>query len=130
MTAPLLIWLDPTLFMNTRVKVLRVQCRMDNDCSEDEQEITFYQWMNVNNKKFKWQSTLKIFTSKIKESKYHIFVKDEQYRFFEKRDIVEFEILVICDFSENYENKNQDEMQSAYFGHSSLSLLLFKVEKS
>ena len=36
--------------------------------------------------------------------------------------MVEFEILVICDFSENYENKNQDETQNAYFGHSSFSL--------
>ena len=40
----------------------------------------------------------------------------------QKSNLEENEALIQCDYSENYKNREQDEVQSAYFGHASFSI--------
>ena len=60
----------------------------------------------------------------VKELKKHIHRKRVQVAEYnrQKNDLVEGEILIQCDYSENYKNKDQDEIQSAYFGHQTFSI--------
>ena len=71
-----------------------------------------------------WKTTLWIFKEKIEKLKLHIFVKNEQYNIYSKlkEEMPENALLVHVDYSENYENEQQDECQSAYFGHSTFSI--------
>ena len=56
--------------------------------------------------------------------KQHIFVKRVQVQSYNdmKDNLRSNDILVHVDYSESYENKQQREIQSAYFGHSSFSI--------
>ena len=60
----------------------------------------------------------------LKVLKEHIFVKriqNEAYNY-HKDGLTEDDLLVQVDFAENYRNDQQNEIQSAYFGHQSFSL--------
>ena len=56
--------------------------------------------------------------------KRHIFNKRQQRStyFNIRENLMERELLINLDFSENYSNRNQNEIQSAYFGNNSFSL--------
>ena len=58
------------------------------------------------------------------ELKLHVFVKNAQYntRSRLKNEMPDNAMLVHVHYSESYENKQQDECQSAYFGHSAFSI--------
>ena len=51
-------------------------------------------------------------------------MRNEQYKVYNKlkADMPENSILLHVDYAENYENKQQGECQSAYFGHTSFSI--------
>ena len=56
--------------------------------------------------------------------KRHIFNKKQQHSTYVniRENLMERELLINLDFSENYSNRNQNEIQSAYFGNNSFSL--------
>ena len=56
--------------------------------------------------------------------KKHIYVKRQQYACYNKlkEELGENEVLLHVDYSENYSNIQQGEMQCAYFGHDSFSI--------
>ena len=56
--------------------------------------------------------------------KKHTFTKRQQEIVYNeiKNRLKPGELLVNVDFSENYENKQEDKIQSAYFGHTTFSL--------
>ena len=56
--------------------------------------------------------------------KLHIYVRNEQYKLYNnlKNEMSENSILLHVDFAENYENKQQGEGQSTYFGDTSFNL--------
>ena len=56
--------------------------------------------------------------------KAHIFVKRTQNTHYTwlKENLKTNEFIIHVDYSENYEDKEQDEIQSAYFGHNSFSI--------
>ena len=60
----------------------------------------------------------------IENIKLHIRRKHTQFATFNalNENIEENEILVQCDYSQNYKNLAQDEIQSVYFGHSCFSI--------
>ena len=95
-----------------------------NDC------LKYYQWALVDKKANKVQVSLSFdqieptLNEKIKELKLHIYVRNEQYKIYNnlKAEMGENSILLHVDYAENYENKQQGECQSAYFGHTSFSI--------
>ena len=59
------------------------------------------------------------FNSPLAELKKHIYVRRKQHEYFSstKDNLKVGEILMSIDYSKNYVNKEQHEIQSAYFGH-------------
>ena len=56
--------------------------------------------------------------------KAHIFVKRTQNTHYNrlKENLKTNEFIIHVDYSKNYKDKEQDEIQSAYFGHNSFSI--------
>lgn len=107
----------------------------ETDEEKDDSELKYYQWLSLDGKASKVlvstpfdevESKLK---TKIKELKLHIYVRNEQYKVYNKlkMEMPPNAILVHVDYSESYENKQQDECQSAYFGHSTFSIFTAAV---
>ena len=67
---------------------------------------------------------LEMWQEKVITLKKHIYTKRQQQAEFKrlKEEIKENEIIIYLDYSENYKSQHQNEIQSAYFGHTSFSL--------
>lgn len=96
----------------------------DNSDKEDEcDEIKYYQWLSIEGKANKVcictgvDDVKQILLDKIRELKLHVYVKNEQYDLYNqlKNEMPANAMLVHVDYAESYENKQQDECQSAYF---------------
>ena len=64
---------------------------------------------------------IELFNEQIKILKAHIFVKRTQntnYNWLEE-NLETNEFIIHVDYSENYKDKEQDKIQSPYFGHNS-----------
>ena len=100
------------------------------DFTDDCTEIQFYQWKRVDKKVQKVESVLppdeflSLFNEEVKVLKKHIYIKRQQHATYNqlKENLKTGEILLHVDYSENYVNKQQGEIQSAYFGHDSFSI--------
>jgi len=85
----------------------------DDDC------LKYYQWALVDKKANKVQLSLSFdkaqstLNEKVKELKLHLFVRNEQYKVYNKLkvDMPESSMLLHVDYAENYENKQQGECQ-------------------
>ena len=90
----------------------------------------FYSWQKVDGKVQKTCLTashgelVNMFNTQMPVLKKHIFVKREQNTFYNnvKDNLEENEMLVHVDYSKHYSNKDQEEIQSAYFGHNTFSI--------
>ena len=62
--------------------------------------------------------------STIKTLKHHIHVKSVQFKYYSdaKANLAKNEILIHVDYSESCENKQQREIESAYFGYTTFSI--------
>ena len=104
----------------------------DSDSSDDSSstEIKFFSWIRIDKKMTKaqfsasFEEAVESMEEKLKVLKEHIYVKRVQYAAYvaQKEKLKPGELLVHVDFAENYKNDQQDEIQSAYFGHDSFSL--------
>ena len=100
----------------------------DFDFQQVSQQV--YQWNKVDKKVQKTSMNVssielvEMFNSQIQTLKKHIFVKREQNKFYNhlKEHLEENTVIVHVDYSENYSNKEQQEIQSAYFGHETFSI--------
>ena len=65
-----------------------------------------------------------MWNSKVQRLKEHIFNKRQKQSkiSYLKANIKVNEVLIHLDYSENYKSQDQNEIQSAYFGHPSFSL--------
>lgn len=110
-------------------------CMYDGDCDvcrdslnaddfKDAGSYSFYQWQKVDEKIRKSCLTVSVsqlvnlFNSQIRVLKKHIYVKREQNKYYNKlNELLKGDALLLhVDYSENYANKEQQEIQSAYFG--------------
>ena len=109
----------------------------DSDASDSSetnsrsQEIKFYTWMkNDEDHLTKMLATeeiedcLRIWQEKVTHLKRHIHTKRKQQQEYNriKNNLQTNEILIHLDYSENYKSKQQNAIQSAYFGNTSFSL--------
>lgn len=93
-------------------------------------QIKWNQWKNTNgyaNKEEQQGSVeqcIELLSSKVKSFLLHVFIKREQSKFFEeeKSNTNNKKIVLQVDFSENYELKEQDEIQTAHWCSKSVSI--------
>ena len=107
----------------------------DSDASDSSEqqskEIKFYQWMK-NDEEYltkmlateEVEDCLDIWQEKISHLKRHIYTKRKQEEEYNrlKDNLDSNKILIHLDYSENYKSKQQNAIQSAYFGNTSFSL--------
>ena len=105
-------------------------CSSDSE-SETSKSVTFFKWGKDNGHVSKMSMSLdvedanELWKQEVSKLKGHIHRKRKQVASYEsdKRNLSHDEILIHCDFSQSYRNSEQDEIQSAYFGYESFSLL-------
>ena len=108
--------------------ICSVAVNVDDFKRSDER--SFYKWEKVNGKVVKSSVILShhdlvdTFNAEVKILKKHIFIKRNQNAFYNylKENLGDNEVLLQVDYSENYSNKDQQEIQSAYFGHNTFSI--------
>ena len=97
----------------------------------DGDSIRYYKWGRCDDNKLQKvffkasiDESIHLLNSTIKTLKHHIHVKRVQFKFYNdaKANLAKNEILIHVDYSESYENKQQREIQSAYFGHTTFSI--------
>ena len=108
-----------------------------NSCSEsgsesddDESLVSFYRWETPEKhvKKLQINEPYDEAIARFKESivalKSHIYSKRSQNKYYNNiKDSLDYgELLVHIDFAESYQNTQQDEIQSAYFGNPTFSI--------
>lgn len=101
---------------------------LSNDSSSDE--ISYLKWVKIEKKVTKATISLRrdkaweAWCDTIKELKCHIYRKRRQVEYYNhlKASMTKHECLIHVDYSESYSNKQQGEIQSAYFGHSNFSI--------
>ena len=93
-------------------------------------EVSFKRWVRedgkIQNVQFRWmlKMSLKIGTKQLPPSRSISTLNDTNiHRISHNGRYQSGEVLIHCDYSENYKNTQQNEIQSAYFGQSSFSLL-------
>ena len=97
---------------------------------DDCDDIEYYEWAKVDGKvktvikSVDVEEAIELFNGQIKILKAHIFVKRTQNTHYNrlKEDLKTNEFIIHVDYSENYKDKEQDEIQSAYFGLNSFSI--------
>ena len=97
---------------------------------DDYTEIQRYQWKRVDKKVQKVESILPpddlitLFDEEVRVFKKHIFIKRQQIVAYNhlKENLKPGENFLHVDYSENYVNKQQGEIQSAHFGQDSFSI--------
>ena len=92
---------------------------------DDCDDLEYYKWDKVDGKVKKVVKSIdveeanELFNEQVKILKAHIFVKRTQNTHYnqlkENRKTNEF--IIHVNYSENYKDKEQDKIQSAYFGH-------------
>ena len=92
-----------------------------HDFHKNKESVTFHQWIRIVNKIQKLEIELpsdeiyQKFKNDLKFLKKHIYVKRQQYACYNKlkEELGENEVLLHVDYSENYSNIQQGEMQCA-----------------
>ncbi|CAF1021678.1 unnamed protein product [Adineta ricciae] len=93
-------------------------------------QITWSQWANENGRAEKREfagsvgEAALLLKSKLEQFLYHAYIKREQSNYFEKlkADVTDEKIVLQVDFSENFNMKEQDEVQNAHWNSKSLNL--------
>ena len=97
---------------------------------EDCDDVEYYEWAKVDGKVNKVvtsvdvEETIELFNEQVKILKARIFVKRTQNTHNNrlKENLKTNEFIIHVDYSENDKDKEQHEIQSAYFGHNSFSI--------
>ena len=92
--------------------------------------VEYYKWAKLDGKAKKVvksvdaEEAIELFNEQVNILKAHIFVKRTQNTHYNRRkeNLKTSEFIIQVDYKENYKDKEQDEIQSAYFGHNSFSI--------
>ena len=93
----------------------------DSDSDNDDSELKYFQWLSIDGKANEalvstpFDEVEAVLKAKNKELKLHIFVRNKQYKAYNnlKNEMPPNAMLLHVDYAESYENKQQDECQSA-----------------
>ncbi|CAF4222918.1 unnamed protein product [Rotaria sordida] len=92
--------------------------------------IKWYQWKHINGYATKEEQQglaeqcIELLSSKVKTFLLHVYIKRQQSKFFEESKVNtnNKKIVIQVDYSENFEIKQQDEVQSAHWNSKSVSI--------
>lgn len=97
-------------------------------------EVTFEQWIttdrcNIEVKTLPSEDFAYFFTGKLDKLLYHDFIKNKQSQFLKtkKESLEDGEVVITCDFSENYTFVLQDEVQSYHWNNAQCTIHPFVV---
>ncbi|CAF1442411.1 unnamed protein product [Rotaria sordida] len=101
-----------------------------NNVIDKHVQIKWYQWKNINGYATKEEQQgsveqgIELLSSKVKTFLLHVYIKRQQSKFFEesKTNTDNKKIVIQVDYSENFEIKQQDEVQSAHWSSKSVSI--------
>ena len=123
----------PKSFLASKLAGNEMLDRSESEDREgDSRDVQYYKWCRVDGKNQKVlinvneNDAVADWILSIENLKLHIRRKRMQIAAFNtlKENLEENKILVQCDYSENYKNLAQEEIQSAYFGHSCFSIFM------
>lgn len=101
-----------------------------NNISDHSIQITWSQWTNESGRSVKKEFSGKIteavllLESKVEHFLIHVYIKRQQSNYFEhlKENVTEEKVLLQVDFAENFNMKEQDEIQTAHWASAPLSI--------
>jgi hypothetical protein len=101
-----------------------------NNILDPHVQIKWYQWKNIDGYATKEEQhgtveqCVELLSAKVKSFLLHVYVKRQQNAFFEesKSTTTDDKIVIQVDFSENFDMKEQDEVQSAHWNSKSISI--------
>lgn len=104
--------------------------KIEEQVLDGSAEITWSQWMNECGRAEKKEflgtvdEAVLLLKSKVEHFLFHVFIKREQSRYFEKlkTETTDEKIVLQVDFAENFSLKEQDEIQQAHWNSKSLSI--------
>lgn len=104
--------------------------KVEEQVSDGSAKITWSQWMNecgrAEKKEFSGtvDEAVLLLKSKVEHFLFHVYIKREQSKYFEKlkTETTDEKIVLQVDFAENFNMKEQDEIQSAHWNSKSLSI--------
>ena len=97
---------------------------------DDCDDVEYYEWAKIDGKlnevvkSVDVEEAIELFNEQVKSLKAHIFVKRTQNTHYNwlKENLKTNEFIIHVNCSEDYKDKEQDEIQSAYFRHNSFSI--------
>jgi len=104
--------------------------KIQENISNKDDEISWSQWMNENGRAVKKEllgnvaEGVLLLKSKVEYFLFHVYIKREQSKYFEKlkEQVTDEKILLQVDFAENFNMKEQDEIQKAHWNSTPLSI--------
>ena len=104
--------------------------KIQENISDGDVVITWSQWINENGQAVKKEfsgsvdEALFLLKSKVEHFLFHVYIKREQSKYFEKLkgEVSDEKIVLQVDFAENFNMKEQDEIQKAHWNSKPLSI--------
>ena len=104
--------------------------KVEENVGNGNTKITWSQWVNESGRSQKNEfsgsvnETVSLLKSKVELFLFHVYIKREQSKFFEqlKEEVSDKEIVLQVDFAENFNLKEQDEIQAAHWNTIPLSI--------
>ncbi|CAF4522087.1 unnamed protein product, partial [Didymodactylos carnosus] len=104
--------------------------KVEENVSDGNARITWSQWINENGRAEKKEflgsvdEAVLLLKSKVEYFLFHVYIKREQSKFFEKlkAEVSDEKIVLQVDFAENFNMKEQDEIQKAHWNSKPLSI--------
>ncbi|CAF1142422.1 unnamed protein product [Didymodactylos carnosus] len=104
--------------------------KVENNVTDGNAKINWFQWVNENGRAEKKafsgsvDEAIKLLKSKTEQFLFHVYIKREQSKYFEKLKLEVTDEKVVCqvDFAEYFGMKEQDEIQSAHWNTKTLSI--------
>ena len=120
---------NPSCMMNTCTQCSRDQFALDVE-KEDEDSVKWRKWTEAEGRPVQVEVLLSVedavaeINETLNDYKWHCLVKDQQSKLFRdsKENISEGQAVVQIDFAENYAAVTQDEVQSAHWNHSQITI--------
>ncbi|CAF4506552.1 unnamed protein product, partial [Didymodactylos carnosus] len=104
--------------------------KVENNVTDGNAKINWFHWVNENGRAEKKafsgsvDEAMKLLKSKTEQFLFHVYIKREQSKYFEKLKLEVTDEKVVCqaDFAENFDMKEQDEIQPAHWNTKTLSI--------
>jgi len=121
---------NPSCMMNTCTECSNIQFALDSDKQDCEDSVKWRKWTESEGRPVQGNVLMSLedavdeVNGMFNDYKCHCLVKDQQSKLFKecKENILEKEAVIQIDFAENYAAVTQDEVQSAHWNHTQITI--------